>query len=179
MSDINERIKKLKALALRGVGGEKEQAQALLEKLTKKYCISLEDLDENKIEFFVLEYHGEIEKRLIVQITYKILNKDGCVYSRRYVKSGRKCRTKLEIECTEAQKIEIEFLFDFYKKLWEKEVEIFFKAFIQNHSLFGKLKDGESGTHLTNEQLFKMYQMMQGLSNDKPLLQIESGGETN
>ena len=123
MSDINERIKKLKALALRGVGGEKEQAQALLEKLTKKYCISLEDLDENKIEFFVLEYHGEIEKRLIVQITYKILNKDGCVYSRRYVKSGRKCRTKLEIECTEAQKIEIEFLFDFCTKTLHMRVD--------------------------------------------------------
>lgn len=35
MTDQKERLKKLYALAMRGVGGEKVQAQAILEKLLK------------------------------------------------------------------------------------------------------------------------------------------------
>jgi hypothetical protein len=41
MTEQKERLKKLYALALRGVGGEKEQAQAILDKLLKKYAITL------------------------------------------------------------------------------------------------------------------------------------------
>ena len=175
MSDINERLKKLKELALRGVGGEKDQAQAILEKLIKKYNVNIDDLDESKTQMFIFEYHGEIEKRLLVQIAYKILNNDNCVYNRRYIESGRKCKTKVSIECTEAQKIEIEFLFDFYKKLWEKEINLFFRAFIQNHRLFGELKDGEKGAELAKEELFRMSQMMLGLSNERPILQLKKG----
>lgn len=37
MTDQKERLKKLYALAMRGVGGEKETAAAILAKLTKKY----------------------------------------------------------------------------------------------------------------------------------------------
>lgn len=36
MTDQKERLKKLYALAMRGVGGEKETAQAILDKLLKK-----------------------------------------------------------------------------------------------------------------------------------------------
>lgn len=39
MTEQKERLKKLYALALRGVGGEKEQAQAILDKLLKKYMV--------------------------------------------------------------------------------------------------------------------------------------------
>ena len=46
MTEQKERLKKLYALALRGVGGEKEQAQAILDKLLKKYAMTLDDLDD-------------------------------------------------------------------------------------------------------------------------------------
>lgn len=42
MTEQKERLKKLYALALRGVGGEKEQAQAILDKLLKKYAMTLD-----------------------------------------------------------------------------------------------------------------------------------------
>ena len=52
MTDRKERLQKLRALALRGVGGEKETAQAILEQLLQKYTLSMDDLDENiKIEY--------------------------------------------------------------------------------------------------------------------------------
>ena len=42
-----EMIKKVKALANRGVGGEKEDAAKLLEKLMKKYGIEEADISED------------------------------------------------------------------------------------------------------------------------------------
>lgn len=67
MSSQTERLQKLYALAMRGVGGEKEQARALLEKLAKKYAISMEDLDEEAVKEFIFEYHGKEQERILKQ----------------------------------------------------------------------------------------------------------------
>lgn len=48
----NELLKKIKALAERGYGGEKENAEKLLKKLMKEYNIKEEDLDEDVIKDF-------------------------------------------------------------------------------------------------------------------------------
>lgn len=168
-----EKLKKLRELALRGVGGEKTQAIAILEKLTQKYGVSMEELDEDVIKDFRFTFHGDKERKLLLQITYKITNETNRFHTLFFTNTGRKCRTECEISCTEAQKIEIEFLFDFYKKLWEKEIEALFSAYIQKHQLFGKLKDNERGKELTQEERLKMEMMMSGLSGEKPTLQIQ------
>ncbi len=70
MTDQKERLKKLYALAMRGVGGEKETAQAILEKLLKKYAVSLDELDEDIISEYQLEYHGKEQESLLKQTVY-------------------------------------------------------------------------------------------------------------
>ncbi len=47
-----ELIKKIKALADRGVGGEKENAQKLLKELMQKYNINEEEISEDIIKEF-------------------------------------------------------------------------------------------------------------------------------
>lgn len=173
MADKKERLKKLYVLALRGVGGEKEQAQALLEKLLKKYAMSIDDLDDEHIKEYLLTYHGKEQKKILIQTVYKVLDDTSSLFELRSSESGRKCRTILSVSCTAAQKAEIDFLFDFYTRLWEKEREALLQAFIQKHSIFGSLKDGEKGMELSDEELEKMYALMNGLSDEQPLLQIE------
>lgn len=175
MGTNNERLKKIKELALRGVGGEREQAIALLEKLSKKYNIDCTDLDEEKIQEFFITFHGDIESRLLHQIVYKVTNEKNRTFSARYTDSGRKCGTKIIVECTEAQKTEIEFLFDFYKRLWKKDIKTLLTAFIQQHKLFGELKEGEEGTILPPDELLKIQLMSQGLTDETPLKQITDG----
>ncbi len=170
-----ERLKKLQALALRGVGGEREQAQQILEKLAKKYGACLDDLNETKEEKFEFSYHGAIERKLLVQIAYKVKNALPDIYNLVYTKSGRKCRTAVKILCTEAEKIEIEFLFDFYKRLWEKEVNFLLNAYIQKHNLFGDLKEGEKPMEISPEDRKKIFAIMNGLSSETPLIQITDG----
>lgn len=176
MSEQKERLKKLHALAMRGVGGEKEQAQKILEKLMQKYGISLNDLDEEQIREFDIVYHGEIARKLLLQTAYKVTGSAENVTTLVYRQSGRQCRTKMRVRCTEAQKIEIEFLLDFYCKLWEKESAALFRAFIQKHEIFADRADGKCD-RISDEEYLKMQQLMRGLSDETPLLQIE-GAQT-
>lgn len=178
MADQTERMKKLYALAIRGVGGEKEQAQKLLEKLTKKYGVSPDELDEKQIKEFDLKYHGEFERKLLIQTAFKVTGSTGNTFNLEYNRSGRPCRTQLRVRCTEAQKIEIEFLLDFYKNLWKKEVDALFFAFIQKHEIFGQSEDG-GGKSLSDKELEKLYRMMDGLSDETPLAQIEGASSSS
>lgn len=168
-----DRLKKLRALALRGVGGEKEQAQAILDKLMKKYDISFDELDEDAVNDYIFEYHGKEQERLLTQTFFKVTNGEHSIYNLTYTYSGRACKTKLRGECTAAQKIEIDFLFDFYKRLWEKEREALLYAFIQKHEIFRELRDGEQGSELSPEEYKKMLAYMAGLSDEQPQIQIE------
>ena len=172
-----KRLKKLYALALRGVGGEKTQAQAILDRLLKKYSISIEELDDESEREYRLEYHGKEQEKLLKQTIYKVTNNRNAFFNLQYTASGRKCKTLIGVTCSAAQKMEIEFLFDFYKRLWEKEREALLLAFIVKHDIYGNLKEGEKPTDVTPEEALKLHALMRGLSDEKPLKQLTAPKE--
>lgn len=100
-----QRIKKLQALAERGVGGEKTTAQKKLAKLLKDNGInSLDELQKEEYEYTIFSYNGKNEIKLLRQCMYKVM---GAKSDRTaYKPYGR--RQKIGIYCTKAQKIEIE-----------------------------------------------------------------------
>lgn len=170
---MKEKLKKIYALAMQGVDGEKEAAMKLLAKLSKKYGVSIQNLDEEQVKEFEMEFHGKFEVQLLTQIVYKITGSNN-VYKMYYTKSGRLCRTKASVHCTEAQKMEIEFLFNFYKTLFKKEQEYLLRAFIQKHRLFGeRAENDEEPSDLSDEEWLKIMHMAAGLSDESPLKQLE------
>ena len=109
-----QRIKKLQALAERGVGGEKTTAQKKLAKLLKDNGInSLDELQEEEYEYKVMGTKSD-------RTAYK-------PYGR---------RQKIGIYCTKAQKIEIELEFEFYRNVFYEELSTFMDAFIQAQKIF-------------------------------------------
>lgn len=88
MSNKAELLKKIKALADRGVDGERESAQTLLARLMEQYGISETDLEEERRETAWFRYSQETERRLLNQIIYMVTGRSGfgCVGSY----SGRK-----------------------------------------------------------------------------------------
>ena len=50
--EILDRLRKMKQLADRGVGGERENAERLLAEIAAQYGINLADLEEEKLEDF-------------------------------------------------------------------------------------------------------------------------------
>ena len=64
-NELLEKIKRIKALAENGVGGERESAQAMLEKLMRKHEISEEELITDNLEEVWFRYKDENERKLL------------------------------------------------------------------------------------------------------------------
>lgn len=165
-------LKKIRALAEHGVGGEAENAEKLLARMMKKYGISEAELDEETRVRHDFTYHGGEEKKILKQVVYKVTG--GYTYELVYTASGRKVRTQLGADCTPAEKVEIEYLFDFYKRLWEKEKDAFLAAYIQKHRIFAIRADIEP-QEMSLEESIKMSAIMRGMSDESPLRAIEAG----
>lgn len=76
-----QRIKKLQALAERGVGGEKTTAQKKLAKLLKDNGInSLDELQKEEYEYTIFSYNGKHEIKLLRQCMYKVMGQHGDTY---------------------------------------------------------------------------------------------------
>ena len=127
------RIKKLQALAERGVGGEKETAARKLQELLEKNGISsVEELAQDEYIFTLFSYNGVLGRKLLSQCIYKLMGYD----SDRTQYKPPHTRQKIGVYCTKAQKLEIELEFEFYERLFEEQQELFLSAFIQKQRIF-------------------------------------------
>lgn len=133
MTNKEELLRKIKALADRGIDGERESAQAILSRLMDQYGITEADLEAERSETAWFAYSQETERRLLNQIIYMVTGASGfgCVGSY----SGRK-RKKMGADCTAAERIEIENAYAFFKAAMNEELEIFYSAFANKNHLF-------------------------------------------
>ena len=130
MTNKEELLMKVKALAERGEGGEATSAAALLEKLMKKYGVTEADLDDKKRENVEFRYSKPFEDLLLSQVIYMVMG-DVPVYH--YTKSRAKVKI---VDCTKAERLEIEAAFDFYRHHLEAGLMKFYHAFVQREGLF-------------------------------------------
>lgn len=164
-------LKKIRALAERGVGGEADNAEEILRRLMEKYGVSEDELDEEERRRHDFEYHGKEQEKLLRQVVYKVTG--GYAYNLVYRASGRKVKTRLGADCTAAEKVEIEFLFDFYTRLWERERDAFLSAFIQKHRIF-TIRDDIEPQEVSREELLKMQALMLGMSDESPVRALQA-----
>ena len=149
-----ELLKKLKAHADRGEGGEKLNAQKLFDTLLQKYGLTIEDIEGEKVEYYYFKAHG-IYATLLHQIMKRV-NYD--------LKVGKLSAKRVKalgvpggqvVKCTVAEYIEIEQMFEVYKKLYKKENDVFYLAFLTANDLLIKPPKSEAKTtkDLTPEEL--------------------------
>lgn len=133
MERKEELLKKIKALAERGVGGEQESAQKILARLMGKYGVTEADLETERVETAWFRYHDEFECRILKQIIYMVTGKIsfGCV-------GGHTNRPRKErgVDCTAAERLEIEANYNFFLAAAKEELKIFFTAFISTNRLY-------------------------------------------
>jgi len=131
---VLDKLRKIKALAERGVGGEKETALRMYEELCRKYEISEDEAEAAlmRLENRWFGYSTPLEEELLVQIFYKVTgDKTHYVYTGNYSR-----RKKRGCVCTELEAAEIQLLFNFYREKMKEELEAFMIAFKQKNSLF-------------------------------------------
>lgn len=129
---IAEKLKKIKALADRGVGGEKETAMRMYEELKARYEVKDEEIMLDTVKLHWFGYNGELEEELLTQIFYKVTGSATYhVYTGKY-----KRRKKRGCDCTEIEAAEITLLFNFYKEELKRELEAFMLAFRSGNDLY-------------------------------------------
>lgn len=152
MDKVLELAQKLKALAERGVGGEKTNAIAALEALLKKHNISEEELEDPITKRYRI--YVPFKKRTIFNQVFKMIAGTQEMYILR-----SKPNTYVQ-ELTALQFIEVEATFDFYWKAYEEELAIFEQAFIQKNQLFDPKGPVRELDELTPEEQAKARKML-------------------
>ena len=173
-----EKLMKVKALADRGEGGERESAERTLAALMERYGITEADLEDNQVSTYWIRYKTEWEQKLLVQLAYMHLGTGhsfGCMG--KY--SGRP-RKKVGVECTAAKYIEIEADFSFYSEAMAREMELFYSAFLQKNKLFpppelaAEPSAAEKEEWKDKERTWKIQAMMEGIDKHTRHKAIES-----
>ncbi|WP_162140302.1 hypothetical protein [Haploplasma axanthum] len=127
--NIKQLLEKIKALAINGVDGEKENAQLLLKKLMHKYKITDNDLEINKRDWRnVTLPRFRLHNKLfwaIIQSTYDITA---------YRKTSKRDVIKLFI--TQSELVEIIAKYNFYVYHFDVDIDAFAISFISKNKLF-------------------------------------------
>lgn len=127
-----EKLKKIKALAEQGEGGEKTGAMKLYRELMEKYKIEEAEVLEDRVTLHWFSYSDKLEEDLLTQIFYKVT---GSPSYHQY--TGKYSRRKIRgCNSTELEAIEIKLLFNFYKEELKRELEAFLIAFRCGNNLF-------------------------------------------
>ncbi len=145
--NIREKLEKILRLAERGVGGEKVNAQRQLDKLLKKYELTLNDIKRPEKQMYWFKPVGQFEKGLLLQCYAIIVNTAEPMQYKRPREKG--------YELTPRQYLELCSMFDYYKRRWEKDLHIFFIAFIQKQNLFPQALYQNPKTNFSEQELKK------------------------
>ena len=149
-----EKIRKVQALANRGADGEKQSAAALLDRLMTQYGIDEAEIAEERLEKCFFRYKTPYERKLLVQVIYTVTGKIPfkCVGSY----SGR-ARKQVGIDCTAAERLEIEFSYEFYKAALEEEMERFYSAFLMKNDIFPPASKKAEAKRLNFKRLWRAW----------------------
>ena len=171
---ILERIKAVQALAERGDRGEKDNAAAMLERLMKQYGITETELAEDRREIAWFRFKTPLERRLLNQIIYTVTGRVGYSCVGKYTHRTRKM---LGIECTAAERLEIEFSFEFYNAAFEKELDRFYSAFLNKNHIFPEnvIDEVPDTGEIDLEEAQRLSMMMAGMEEHTRRKALESG----
>ena len=146
-SNKKELILKLKALAERGEGGERDNAEVLLKRLMDKYDIAETDLDADAKEYYEFEI-DEWTKQLLIQVASTVIGSDFHIY-----KQKDKEDTSVVLHLTTSQYLELQAKYDFYLQAFKQEFDIFRRAFVASNSLYDSNSAEIADNEFTQEDL--------------------------
>lgn len=137
---IKNKLRKLKALADRGVDGEADTAQRLLAKVAEKYGIILDELDlesEEKIRFEVKlpkEWQRDIFRQIVALMR---MEKCGDLYNLEVLEfySFRSNPKQYYVHCTKAEWLELTAKYEVLARDYEKQIKSFTLAFLMRNDL--------------------------------------------
>lgn len=166
--EIKQKLKSIKSLAERGVGGEKENASLLFKQLCEKHKISDAELNEEREFWLNLGRDGEFRYVLSSLVVIKALGDIPLSVK----KVGK--NVKISFETTLDIFVDIKTTIDLLVRHRDEQVKLFDQAFIIKHDLaISKLNPED----LTEEQLAafaKVYKLKDSIDKKEIYKEIEN-----
>lgn len=165
-----ELLTKLKVLAERGIGGEKENAKVMLSKLMKKYNLTIEDIETETLN----KYHFKLPKdnikrklfwQILATIRMDVL----------YYQSRDKRNKNIEVKLTSAEYIEFNAKLELYMYHYDQDIKLFYLAFLQKNNIFAETSSDKEVTPEERAEWRKASLMSAGLNKHSYLKRIENG----
>lgn len=166
---LKRRIKSLQNLVDRGSGSEKVNAQELLNKILSKYDITLDEvIKDEEVKYYDWHYRNWYEEKLLVQVMCKVFGDQEWQLMR-----TRYRRQRDGVYCTASQALEIELEYEFHCRMFEEDLRIFLRSYVQKNHLFGPPDSNYEPTPEEKEEIFRATQMERGLDTHTRRLMIE------
>jgi len=150
--NLKERLLTLYALSQQGVGGERENAEKILNRTLKSHNITLEDFlnEQAEKQLYWFRIESKQEGDLLAQVIGKITNARGAV-SVSYLRSQKK---SIGFHLTRGEIIAATMLWEIYAKAFRaekrklkqkhnKENKYLLLSFIYKHNIFSSQKNPE------------------------------------
>jgi len=156
---IRAKLRKIAALAERGVGGERDNAKGLLDRLLARHGLTMEDLyPKGDVEYHEFVCANQRERTILVQCVAKAMGLCEVTFWRVRHKPKR-----IGIKCGRIDFIEIEHMYRHFRKLLREEEKRLVDAFICRHELYGP-SDGQSGAEpLSYEEYMALRRLANGM----------------
>jgi hypothetical protein len=142
METIKEKLRKIKALADKGIDGEARSAQYQFERLLSKYNLTIEDIFDNTLKERKFKV-GKSEERIFI---HTLATNIGDRYKNVFIYKGKP--SEKYIELTDQEYIDFEQQFSFHRKQLKKELKKsnneLFNAYCFKHRLYNKEAKVES-----------------------------------
>lgn len=180
MSENKEKLlQKIKQLALHGYGGEKANAQELLQRLMKKYNISESDLNDDPIVTWTYKEPNKKSDKFLNKLFWQLLVLT--VESLKIDKNdARMYREKGSITFKTPLSFKLEFttVYEFYSLNFTKDLDVFYLAFLKKNNLLIERKDTDAKpTQKDIEEHMDADLMSMGLRKHELRKQISGSGD--
>lgn len=149
-NNVLARIRKIAALAARGVGGEQQTARAMLEALLREHDLTIEQVIGGEKRWVTFDFRDALEEKVLVHFVCNVMQvRDFSV---------KQWRGHFSVEMDAAKAIVAEAKWPIVQKAWRKEYKAararIASAFISAQRLFGPPRpDTEPENEPTAEEL--------------------------
>lgn len=126
---VIRQIRKLQALANRGVGGEQINAREMINRLMDKYGITPDQLDVRTLNRYKFSYTNAWERKLMSQLFYLLGDKEWNCYAIR----GK--RNVALYECYPEDWLDVISRYEILKRDYARQLKAFYRAFLTKNDL--------------------------------------------
>lgn len=185
IEEIKRRLMKMKALANAGVGGERANAERLLEELAARHGINLDELEGDEVEEHVVKFSQKWQQDLFNQLMgimkqekakrgETLREKELELWRRKF--GTKNCMvTEIFTYATKCDWLELNAKFEVLKAAYKRQQKNFYLAFLISNNLLLDKEDHDSDiTPEKMKELEEAFALSQGITPSKLVKQLEA-----